>query len=235
MLNVFKKISAEELQVELSNGRIMALEDLVRDYERLLKEESSKKSTASKLKVGEWFKIDREVIDKSKKEIHHKCNEEGKAGKALWKRFEKSNKIADENPDQYPRLIETYIFKHNWEYKTEQEMRDMCKELGDGMCDEIICDLELQMRIVNGESVEDLVKKDDKLPQVRIIKLRNGGTGYFGGGVQEIENDPPAYIYESNFISDYESIYTPYAFRRSTDRSVNRNEHCFTLLKPKQN
>ena len=225
MLNVFVKKSAEELYVKLSDGRMMPLEDLVKDYERLLKEEASKKEVISEpkedkaitkeLKVGEWFRINREVIDKSKEEIRRKCNEDGDKGKAYWERFEKSNKIADENPDQYPRIIETYIFKHDWEYKTEQEMRDMCKEIGDGECDEVICDLELQMRICNGESAIDLFKKADKLPHVRVIKLRNGGTGYFGGGALYNFNVPPADLYRYLFFpirKNYTS--TPYAFRR---------------------
>ena len=225
MLNVFVRKSAEELHVELSDGRMMPLEDLVRDYERLLNEESLKKVTTSepkadsqavsKLKVGEWFRIDREVIDKSKEEIRLKCNEAGDEGKAYWKRFEESNKIADENPDQYPRIIETYIFKHDWEYKTEQEMRDMCKEIGDGECDEVICDLELQMRICNGESAIDLFKKADELPRVRVIKLRNGGTGYFGGGAANDFNGPPADLNRNNFNpnnKNYKNV--PYAFHR---------------------
>lgn len=225
MLNVFVKESVEKLHVELSDGRMMPLEDLVRDYERLLNEESLKKVTTSeptadsqavsKLKVGEWFRIDREVIDKSKEEIRLKCNEAGDEGKAYWKRFEASNKIADENPDQYPRLIETYIFEHSWDYKTEREMRDMCEKVGKGMCDEIICDLELQMRICNGESAIDLFKKTDKLPRVRVIKLRNGGTGYFGGGADYNSSHPPADLLRDNFSPNYKNfIYTPYAFRR---------------------
>lgn len=220
MLNVFVKKSAEELHVELSDGRIMLLEDLVRDYERLLKEkhsqdEHSKEVITSQLKVGEWFRIDREVINKSKEEIHRKCNEAGTEGKELWNRFKKSNKIANENPDQYPCLIETYIFEYNWEYKTEQEMRDMCEDVGDGMCDEVICDLELQMRICNGELVDDLIQKADRLPRVRVIKLRNGGTGYFGGGAGNAGNNPPADLSRYNFdpnLRYYRS--TPYAFRR---------------------
>lgn len=225
MLNVFVKSGLEELHIQLSNGRIMPLKELVMDYERLLKEEGLKKvttsmpkadkSTVSKLKVGEWFRIDREVIEKSKDEICRKCNEAGNEGKKLWKRFEASNKIADENPFQYPRLIETYIFEHVWDYKTEQEMRDMCEELGDGMCCEVICDLELQMRICNGEMVEDLVRKNDKLPRVRVIKLRDGGTGFVGGGVDNIDNYPPAYLYMYFYDCFKEHYnYTPYAFRR---------------------
>lgn len=220
MLNVFVKKSAEELHVELSDGRIMLLEDLVRDYERLLKEkhsqdEPSKEVITSQLKVGEWFRIDREVISKSKEEIRRKCNEAETEGKELWNRFKKSNKIANENPDQYPCLIETYIFEHNWEYKTEQEMRDMCEDVGDGMCDEVICDLELQMRICNGELVDDLIQKADRLPRVRVIKLSNGGTGYFGGGADYDDNNPPADLHRNIFSPNnnyYE--YTPYAFRR---------------------
>ncbi len=225
MLNVFVKKSAEELHVQLSDGRMMLLEDLVRDYERLLKENASKKAIISEpkddkaitkeLKVGEWFRIDREVIDKSKEEIRLKCNEAGDEGKAYWRRFEASNKIADENLNQYPRLIETYIFEHSWYYKTEQEMRDMCEKVGEGMCDEIICDLELQMRICNGESAIDLFKKADKLPHVRVIKLRNGGTGYFGGGADCNYCDPPADLSRYNFSPNNEYYkYTPYAFRR---------------------
>ena len=225
MLNVFEKKSAEGMQVQLSDGRFMPLEDLVRDYERLLKEEFSERTItsetkeekviASKLKVGEWFRIDREVIDKNKDEIRRKCNEAGAEGEKLWERFAKYNEIADKNPDQYPQLIETYIFQHNWEYKTEQQMRDMCEEVGDGMCCEVICDLELQMRICNGESVDDLIKKADKLPRTRVIKLRNGGTGYFGGGTAHHHDDPPAYRYMRNFSPyDKHYKYTPYAFRR---------------------
>ena len=223
MLNVFVRKSAEELHVQLSDGRMMLLEDLVRDYERLLKENASKKAIISEpkddkaitkeLKVGEWFRIDREVIDKSKEEIRLKCNEAGDEGKAYWRRFEASNKIADENLNQYPRLIETYIFEHSWYYKTEQEMRDMCEKVGEGMCDEIICDLELQMRICNGESAIDLFKKADKLPHVRVIKLRNGGTGCFGGGAND--NNPPADLYRDDFYPNYKDYPdTPYAFRR---------------------
>jgi len=215
MLNVFMKKSAEELHVQLSDGRIVLLEDLVRDYERLLKEEHSKEAIKPELKVGEWFRIDRRIIYKNKKEIIRKCNEAGIESKKLWARFEKSNKIADENPNQYPYLIETYIFEHSWEYKTEQEMRDMCKGVGDGMCDEVICDLELQMRICNGESVDDLVKKADKLPRVRVIKLRNGSTGYLGGGADDNNNNPPADLRRSFFNADGRYYkYTPYAFFR---------------------
>lgn len=220
MLNVFVKKSAEELHVELSNGRIMLLEDLVRDYERLLKEkhsqdEPSKEVITSQLKVGEWFHIDKKIIDKSKEEIRRKCNEAGTEGKELWNRFKKSNKIANENPDQYPCLIETYIFEHNWEYKTEQEMRDMCEDVGDGMCDEVICDLELQMRICNGELVDDLIQKADRLPRVRVIKLRNGGTGYFGGGADSNNIYPPEDLDRDYFDPDSKNYnYVPYAFRR---------------------
>lgn len=228
MRKVFVERSAEGIHVQLSDGRMMPLEDLVRDYERLLKEESLKKDITSEpnedkpitseLKVGEWFRIDREVINKNKEEICRKCDEAGEKGKELWERFEESNKIADENTNRYPRLIETYIFEHSWmNGKTEKKMRDMCKDVGAGMCCEVICDLELQMRICNGESVDDLVKKADKLPYVRVIKLRDGGTGYFGGGVAINVNRPPAnlerYDFDSFYYHNQSLNYTPYAFR----------------------
>ena len=94
-------------------------------------------------------------------------------------------------------------------------MRDMCEDVGDGMCDEVICDLELQMRICNGESVDDLVQKADELPRVREIKLRSGRTGLFGGGTDDREDIPPANLDRVLFVSDVKSGYkTPYAFRR---------------------
>lgn len=220
MLNVFMKKSAEELYVQLSDGRMMLLEDIVRDYERRLKEEHSKKdepsqkAITSQLKVGKWFRIDRDVIAKNREKIRRVCNEAGDVGKAYWKRFEESNKIADENPDQYPRIIETYIIKYDWAYKTEQEMRDMCKEIGDGECDEVICDLELQMRICNGESAHALFEEADKLPYVRVIQLRNGGTGYFGGGTYGA-TVPPANLCRNSFAPNSKYCrHMPYAFRR---------------------
>lgn len=223
MLNVF---GTEKLQVQLSDGRMMPLEDLVRDYERLLKGESLKKAFISEpkdekaitkeLKVGVWFRIDRDIIVKNKEEIRRKCNDAGTEGKKLWERFEDSNKVADENPDQYPRVIETYIFESSkYDYQTDQEMQDMCKKKGEGKCDEVICDLELQMRICNGERVDDLVKKPDKLPRVRIIKFRDGFTGYFGGGADFNCNFPPANLEKNDSYPEF--LYyrnTPYVFRR---------------------
>ena len=223
MLNVFMEKSAEGLHVKLSDGRLMPLEDLVRDYERLLKESSKKeviaeskaenakdeKEITEKLEVGKWFRIDRNVIDKNREQIHQKCIEIGPEGEKLWKRFEKSNEIANQNPDQYPREMETFIFNHLWEYKTEQKMQDMCEKIGDGICDEVICDLELQMRMCNGEAAESLVLKPDKLIHARVIKLRNGDVGYFGG-----RNYSPARLrnYESDTL--YENFHSvPYAFR----------------------
>lgn len=195
--------SKKEMQAQLTNGRIMPLKDLIME------------PIVSKLKVGKWFRIDRNVIDENRDENYRKCIEAGPKGKALWERFEKSEKIADENPDQYPRVMEVYILKHDWDYKNEQEIRDRCEQVGEGMCDEVICDFELQMRICNGEAVKNLVEKDDKLPNVRVITFRDGGIGYFGGGDDLIMSCPPAYLrrlsYFPNHLCD---IHVPYAFRK---------------------
>ncbi len=229
MLKVFGSMDAKELQVKLPNGRTMTLEEIVNDYERLLiNEENSKKAISSeqnkktskglimpRLEVDKWFLINRDVIDKNKEDIKRQCYDFGYKGIEIYIRFEISNKIADKNPDQYPRLIETFIPEKNWGYKKEQEMRDMCEEIGEGMCDEVICDLELQMRICNGESADDLFKKADKLPHVRVIKLKNGGTGYFGGGADDDNNNPPADLFRDDFDPNYKHYkYVPYAFRR---------------------
>ncbi len=74
----------KKLQVKLSDGRLMPLEDLVRDY-------------TNRQHVGKWFRIDRNVIDKNRDEIYKKCIEIGPEGEKLWKRFEESNEIANYN------------------------------------------------------------------------------------------------------------------------------------------
>ena len=179
-----------------------------------LRGENSKIQVPATLRVGEWFHINRNVIEQNKEKILCKCNQEGTEGKKLWARFNKSNKIANDNPDQYPNLIDTYIFQHNWNCKTEEEMRNMCNEIGNGMCDEVICDLELQMRICNGESVNDLIKKPDKLPCVRVIKLINGESAYFGGGIDNKRYDPPSNICKNFYVPTFAHFqFTPYAFR----------------------
>ena len=231
MADVFKKESVEELYVQLSDGRMMLLADIVRDYERLLKENASKKAIISEpkddkaitkeLEVGKWFRIDRDVIARNREKICRVCNEAGDVGKAYWKRFEESNKIADENPDQYPRIIETYIFKHDWEYKTEQEMRDMCKEIGDGECDEVICDLELQMRICNGESAHALFELYNsemvELAVLVAVLLTITITQTFAGTI-------------SILLAS-----TTSTRRMRSVECFRSTEHCFVLLKPKQN
>lgn len=120
MANVF--VNAEAMQVQLANGRKVSLGYLIEDYERLLEKESPQmeiisESKESMLKVGEWFLINRDVIDENEEVIRQKCYNAGRTGATLHKRFEKSNKIANENPDKYPRLIQTYIFIHMWECK----------------------------------------------------------------------------------------------------------------------
>lgn len=77
MLNVFVKQSAEELHIQLSDGRMMPLEDLVKDYERLLNEDSSEKEIKSELKddkpitskltVGKWFALTEMLLTKVRK------------------------------------------------------------------------------------------------------------------------------------------------------------------------
>lgn len=224
---MFKKKSAAKRRVKLSDGRMVPLEDLIKSYERLFRDyeglfrdyEGLLKATATtkELKVGEWFRIDRNVIDNNRDEIYRKCMEEGTKGQKLWERFEESNKIAEKNTFQYTRVMEVYIFPFkSMRWVTEEEMRDLCELIGDGMCDEIICDFELQMRICNGESVHDLVERFDKLPSGRIIKLRDGGTGFFGSGDFEKFCAPPSELIRGNFNpkSAYGGKYVPYAFRR---------------------
>lgn len=223
MMDMFMKKSVEEMYVQLSDGRLMLWKDLVEDYERLLREKNPKEEVpkeemiTAKLEVGKWFFINRDVIDKNREKINRVCGEERDwEGRLYRERFEESNAIADAEPERYPREGWTYVFKCDWECKNEQEMRDMCKEIGDGMCDEVICDFELQMRICNGETAEDLFEKADKLPYVRIIQLRNGGTGYYGGGTKHIKSRviPPANINKDNFHPNLNyRNFAPYAFR----------------------
>ena len=70
------------------------------------------------------------------------------------------------------------------------------------------------MRICNGESAHALFEEADKLLRVRVIQLRNGGTGYFGGGADSDDYNPPAHLYRISFSPNYKNYEdTPYAFR----------------------
>lgn len=239
MHNEFIKKSAEELHVQLSDSRFMTSEDLA---EEPIASELDDKPIVSELKVAEWFLIDRKVIDENIYEIRRECINEGPAGERLWERFEVSNEIANQNPKQYPRVMEVYIFKNDWESvekecKSVPEMQAMCKQIGDGMCDEIICDLELQMRICNGESVYDLVEKPDKLPYARLIMLRNGWDAFFGGDyvTNRVLMIPPANLDIRRFYPNVKLRFSvPYAFRRKRNESSHRliTSECMDNDKP---
>jgi len=184
----------------------------------------------------------KKVIDKNIYKIRRECIKEGPAGERLWERFEVSNEIANQNPKQYPRVMEVYIFKNDWESvekecKSVPEMQAMCKQIGDGMCDEIICDLELQMRICNGESVYDLVEKPDKLPYARLIMLRNGWDAFFGGDyvTNRVLMIPPANLDIRRFYPNVKLRFSvPYAFRRKRNESSHRliKSECMDNDKP---
>ena len=76
MFNVFEKKRANEIEVQLSDGRRVILEDLIKEYESL-----SKEKNIIKLKVAEWFLINREVINKNKKESVVSAMRQGLKGK----------------------------------------------------------------------------------------------------------------------------------------------------------
>ncbi len=165
---------------------------------------------SSELQVGEWFFIDRKLISERLSEIRLKCFLEGFKGIKLWRRLKNSYELAEEY--NYPTFLETYIFPHNGEDLTEQGMRQMCKDKGYGICDEIICDLELMMLICVGVSVRDLDKRIDWLPYPRAIELRNGGTGYSGGGADRPL--PHSNIFKGGYYPKDQLINaTPYAWR----------------------
>jgi len=221
--NVFMNKKGEE-HIKLSNGRIifpdgriMTFGEIIDDYERLLEEDSTYKEQRAKdqmvciggQRVGELFLIDREVIEKNRSKIRNECQGAGAIGRLYWKRFEQSNRIANEK-SKYTTKIKTYVFRCYPYYGniTQQGMRDLCSQVGDGMCDEVICDLELQMKICNGVSAYTLFEEPDRLPQRRIIELLDGGTGLFGG-------ETPANIERRKFFpnSTFWWCYAPYAYR----------------------
>lgn len=219
MFNVIMKQKAEDVQVSLSDGRMMTVEDVVTDYERLLTSELKRNNKiASKLKVGEHFLIDRDLIEKNKEKIKRECYEEGIAGRKLWKRFEYANKMADENPGEFPCYIQTYIPERSWNYITVGEIKEMCCD-GYEWANDIICDLELQMRICNGESVHSLVGEVDKLPDKRIVrKIGESDLYIFGGSCDDEEEIAPAELDFSGcyyFLDNDEIVAVPYMFRRA--------------------
>lgn len=203
-------ILTDEMQVLLPDGRAMLASELVKDYQRLQVMERE----STKVKVGQWFRCDRIVINKNKEEIRRKCYEEGPEGEHLYGRFECSNKFIDESIYCDSTVIETYIFEADrCNGKTDDELQAMCKVIGDGMCFSAICDLELQMRICNGESVHYLLHGIDELKYARLISAKHGGfTGLFGGDGRP--NMPPSMI-NFKYFSDNKlrSTVSAYAFR----------------------
>ena len=251
MMNVFEKKSVVEMYVQLSNGRLMLLEDLVKDYERLLRKEVSgeevseeevleeevseeevpeeevfkeevleeeafeeelskegapQKELTAERKVGEWFLIDRDVIDKNWEKIERVCGEERDwQGRLYRERFKEANKIADKYPEEYPRRGVIYIFKMEWEGRWVyiNDVERMCERLNSRKGDEVIVDLELQMRICNGETVKDLFQEPDKHSHPRIIKSREGKKACLGSGTDYTPFASPLYSQGDIFIFDF--------------------------------
>lgn len=228
-MNVFIKCDPN-IMVQLSTGEVIPLEDLVKRHEDLVKrykdlvKRFDKKSETryeeagvrkpQKLEVGVWFLIDRKVIESRMSDFEKACKRRGTSGVEFFNRCQASLKKAKEKPEYYTQKIETYIFEMTWVYKTNQQLRTICEEKGDGQTDEIIADLELIMRFCNGETINELIQKPDTLPRIRVITLTNGGTGSLGGGVG-ICSYPPAHLYRYEFNPDHKLYaFTTSAFRR---------------------
>ena len=223
-MKVFKECEPG-IMVQLSNGEVIGLEDLVKRYEALsnqlekkaepLEKEEYEGHTPQKLEVGVWFLIDRNIIESKMKTFEKACKNLGRMGVDFFERCQKSLQEAKKKPEYYTPKIETYIFEKTWAYKTEQELRDMCFENGEGQTNEIIADLELMMRFCNGETVDSMINNADTLPRVRVITLTSGGTGYLGGGVVNYGSYPPADLYRLKFDPIYKHYNnTTSAFRR---------------------
>lgn len=220
---LFKEESSTgKYYIKLPDGRLMILVDL-EDYQRLLKGESLKKgapsnpknykSAVSKPKVGKWFLIDRKVISENMAEIRRQCKEAVHVyGELYLEEFEKANKMADKNPDKYPRFIETlilpgaYSYAHIFECATEAQRKNKCEKV----CDNVICNLELEMRICNGELAIDLFTKPDTLPYQRVTE-----EGWVFGG-SKWKHCEPACL--TPFVNKNEK-YALYIFRRKLSQN----------------
>ena len=188
--------------------------ELIQALERLADlEENSRTSTTTKKAsppmVGEWFTITPNGINW---DFVEKSCRDARADD-LWENIDWARSQIPTNP-KYQGEIQTLVPVKNWEWKTEEQLREMASELGNEMVDEVIFYLELAQRIDNGEPVNTLTKKADHLPFYRLIVTRSGGTGFVGGASACYYYVPPAYVYRDEYYPDGESSSTVPAVAR---------------------
>lgn len=147
--------------------------------------------------VGKWFIIMPANINLDA--IKKACKDAGENN--LWKNIEWAKRQMSTNL-KYKGKIETLVPEKTWEWKTEEQLREMAGELGDEMTDEVVQYLKFAQRIDNGEKVEILTETKDSIPYYRIIVTRTNGTG-FVGGVSTYDHHrscPPAVVRRYDYL-----------------------------------
>ncbi|MCL2859852.1 MAG: hypothetical protein FWF46_04705 [Oscillospiraceae bacterium] len=190
--------------------------ELIQALERLEDLKGNTKTTeivqkTSRPMVGKWFTVKLADIDWNF--VEKSCRNAG--ADYLWKDIDWARSQIPTN-HKYQGEIQTLVPAKNWEWKTEKQLREMAKELGNEMVDEVIFYLELAQRIYNGEPVNTLTEKADHLYFYRLIITRSGGTGFVGGVSACNLRVPPAVVYRFLYYLYYkfELFYTVPAVAR---------------------
>ena len=182
-----------------------------------------------KPQVGEWFLIDRDIIESKMAEFEKACKacNKARAGREfpmyILSRCRKSLQIAKENSNFYSKKMETFIFEDFHDRRSEYDFINICCKIGDGQVDDVILDLELMMRFCNGESIEELVNQSDHIKLSRIFASRELVNGKklicFAGGETNGIRTPYEYLVSmrnglrDDYGSEFEG-FTTAAFRR---------------------
>ena len=182
-----------------------------------------------KPQVGEWFLIDRDIIESQMAEFEKACKacNKARAGREfpmyILSRCRKSLQIAKENSNFYSKKMETFIFEDFHDRRSEYDFINICCKIGDGQVDDVILDLELMMRFCNGESIEELVNQSDHIKLSRIFASRELVNGKklicFAGGETNGIRTPYEYLVSmrnglrDDCGSEFEG-FTTAAFRR---------------------
>ena len=182
-----------------------------------------------KPQVGEWFLIDRDIIESKMAEFEKACKacNKARAGREfpmyILSRCRKSLQIAKENSNFYSKKMETFIFEDFHDRCSEYDFINICCKIGDGQVDDVILDLELMMRFCNGESIEELVNQSDHIKLSRIFASRELVNGKklicFAGGETNGIRTPYEYLVSmrnglrDDCGSEFEG-FTTAAFRR---------------------
>lgn len=109
----------------------------------------------------------------------------------------------DNHPEKYGKPFKTMFPKKTWDVKIVEELNKIATDLGDHMTDWVEQSLEWAQSITNGETWEDICKKEDTSNWYRLIVWKNGYAKRIGGSKADYNSIPRSSIGHGTFTSKY--------------------------------